>query len=283
MEVATRSVPRWFARALVLVLAVVILPRLSSGAANADVITISSYDIVDSPESGSGSWAHTYSGTFTPTGTDPVQGATLGTYTGGSGTLNDGIVSSSIADTHLFFTGTRAHPEITLRLAKPVLIDSIEIYGGNIDANVIPGWLTAATITIGTETLSVTTEPFGDLNGAGEPFNDRITLTGTPLASIATDVVHLADFDASRFGIDQFSTTEILVNGRPAVDPVTVGVDILPRDSKNTVSSRGGGFIQVAIMSSTTFNAAMQVDRSSLTFGPTGEELSLKSCKSLAT
>ncbi|HET9648286.1 MAG TPA: hypothetical protein VFP34_08655, partial [Microlunatus sp.] len=118
-----------------------VLGVAATSPAQAATISISGYDIVDTPISGSGGWAHTYTGTITPTGTDPVQGATLATYTGGSGTLNDGVIGTTPTESHLFFAGSRARPTITLHLPQVTFVDTIDIYGGTITFNAIPGAL----------------------------------------------------------------------------------------------------------------------------------------------
>lgn len=276
MNHADHRVVRWAIRAVVTVLAVAGLPILTAGGASADTVSISTYDIIDSPESGAGGWSHTYSQPFVPTGIDPVQLVRLGTYTGGFGTLNDGVIGTSVSNTHLFFTGTRAKPVITLHLSSATFVDTIEIFGGDIDFNAIPGGLSQLNVTIGGSSLSLSTEPFGVLGASGTPVNDRVTLVGTPLAEIATDTIVLTDV----VGVfEQFSITEITVSGRPAVTPPsTVGIDILPGEKLATISASSNGTIPVAVLSTATFNAVDTVDTATLTFGRTGSERSLKSC-----
>jgi hypothetical protein len=57
-----------------------------------------------------------------------------------------------------------------------------------------------------------------------------------------------------------------------------VGVDIKPGEDPATINPKSHGKITVAILSSATFDATTQVDRTSLTFGRTGDEKSLVSC-----
>ena len=59
---------------------------------------------------------------------------------------------------------------------------------------------------------------------------------------------------------------------------VPVNIDIRPNTAVNTISKTNGTNIPVAILSSATFNAPTQVDKTSLTFGHSGSEASLIGC-----
>lgn len=119
-------------------------------------ISIAIYDINDAVLSGHGNWLHSYSGTITPgtsfthLGSNP---GTLATYQGGSGTLNDGVIGGSVSNSQLFITPaasdtTPINPTLflTLDTSQPWLVNKIEIYGGDIGGNSIPGALTALDI-----------------------------------------------------------------------------------------------------------------------------------------
>ena len=58
-----------------------------------------------------------------------------------------------------------------------------------------------------------------------------------------------------------------------------VEIDIRPQGDANRINLRSNGKIAVAIISTPDFDAPSQVDQSSLTFGATGDEQSLVSCK----
>jgi len=58
-----------------------------------------------------------------------------------------------------------------------------------------------------------------------------------------------------------------------------VNIDIKPGDPTNHIPVRGQGRIHVAILSTAEFDAPALVDQASLTFGATGSEASLISCK----
>jgi probable HAF family extracellular repeat protein len=61
---------------------------------------------------------------------------------------------------------------------------------------------------------------------------------------------------------------------------ITVPLDVKPGSSINRINPRSRGKIPVAILSAPTFVAPTEVDQASLTFGRTGDEPSLVSCKS---
>jgi hypothetical protein len=65
-----------------------------------------------------------------------------------------------------------------------------------------------------------------------------------------------------------------------ASDVVLVGIDIKPGNGVNSINSKSEGKIPVALVSDALFNAPTQADRSSLTFGRTGDEQSLAFCNS---
>lgn len=55
-------------------------------------------------------------------------------------------------------------------------------------------------------------------------------------------------------------------------------IDIKPGASPNPINTKSKGKIPVAILSSATFDAAAQVDITTLTFGRTGDEDSFSHC-----
>src|SRR5579864_6026194 len=75
----------------VLVAGVIALPQCGEAAP----ITISSYDVLNAEASGFGGWSYQYTGTITPNGS-------LVNLTGGSGTLNDGLVTPAVVNNMLF-------------------------------------------------------------------------------------------------------------------------------------------------------------------------------------
>ena len=66
------------------------------------------------------------------------------------------------------------------------------------------------------------------------------------------------------------------VNAAPS--SLRVDIDIKPGSDPNSINSKSKGKIPVAILSTPDFDATSQVDKSSLTFGRTGDEDSLSKC-----
>lgn len=192
---------------LTLTLALAVLLGLAANA-TADVIDIDSYNILHTRASGGAGWSHTYDGTITP------EGGLLYTYTGGSGTLNDGIVGVSVSDTHLFQSSYE--PVITLNMAASATFNSILVHGSNNASNGIPGMLTGMTVTIGAVSVALTSTPTGPAF-CGDPgyCDDLFTLTGTALEGLTGDVIVLSNF-VSAYGTGEFSITEIDVDGAAA-------------------------------------------------------------------
>lgn len=191
--------------------------------AQADPIAITGYDITDAVTSGHGLWAHTYTGTITNGASFNHNGyaGTKATYSGfGSGTMNDGIIGSTVDTSQLFVTpaasdGTPIRPVITFALESTGTLNTIEIYGGDNTGNVIPGQITSVRVKLvgpgGMAEQVFTTEPFGINNGGGVPVNDRITIAGSSLAGFAASQIVLSDFQGTF--ANWFSIAEVRVDG----------------------------------------------------------------------
>lgn len=257
------------------------------------LIAIASYDITGTPMSGFGCWGHTYDGTVTDTGRTAGgsvdcsdNGDHIANYRGGSGTLNDGVIGTSDA-THLFLNGrlddagNAINPTITLHLAEPAYVQGISLYGGDIEYNGIPGALTAMTVAIAGKTMTAATAGFGPLNALNVPVDDYFDLDQTEETWYPTSTIVLRDFQAEFLGyaFDQFSLTEITVDGDPATE-----VDIEVKGDTNTkagdpVIKATRGKVPVIIYGSSTFSVTdVQADGGALFFGVYGWELSLGSC-----
>jgi len=205
---------------------------LSAAAAQADPIPISGYDINDAVLSGHGNWAHTFSGTITPgtAFTNFTFAGTTATYSGvGSGTLNDGVIGNTITSTQLFVSGqasdgTELSPAIFFTLPFAYLVDTIDIFGGNIGDNGIPGAITGLTVTIfgpnGTFSDVLATTDFGpETNGSGGLVNDHLSLAGTALEGIPAFTVVLSDFQGNV--ANWISITEVTMDGSLYTAPPT--------------------------------------------------------------
>ncbi len=190
-----------------------ILLALASCAANATPIAITGYDIENTYVSGIGGWSHTYSGTITTVSQD------IADYTGGSGTLNDGVISTSVSDTQLFNYPKDSAPIITLYLDNYYSIDSILISGGDFLSNSIPGELVGLDVTIGTTTEGFVTVGQGSSNGSRFA-DDYIGLVGSTLEGLVTNQIILSGFDSTWGSYNTFSIAEIGIEGVLASEPV---------------------------------------------------------------
>ena len=186
------------------------LALISVATAGAAPVTILSYDISATPPSGTGDWQHVYTGTMTPIG-----GGNLA-YSGGSGTLNDGVIGTSELVTHLL--QNNLSPVITLHLGGVFTINTISLFGGTFE-NAIPGFIAGVSVSVGGPATAFVTAPFGPDFGFGQ-VNDMITVTGSALASVSTSTIVLSGWTGNFFDDPDlgplFSLTEIMVDGTPA-------------------------------------------------------------------
>lgn len=167
---------------------------------------ITGYDVTDTPLSGFGGWQHTYTGSITNTGTLSGTASVKADYSGGTGTMADGLVGSSTNQSHLFWVADL--PSITVYLDNTYNLTDIALLNFP-SGNSIPGNITGVDVTIGSTTQSFVTSV---LNTRDE----FIELSGTPLASLAASSFTLSNFtiDAEQYA-NYFSISEIQVNGTP--------------------------------------------------------------------
>lgn len=168
---------------------------------------IASYDIAGARTSGWGSWWHVYDGQITLRDDDP----TLADYSGGSGTLNDGLIASSAFGNHLLRTNDA--PVITLHLAAPARIGEIAILGGDYFDNSLVGSLSAWSVTIGGQTRHFVSTGFGAAC-QHHLCDDRVSLLGSGLDEVLTQTVVLSGFVA---GNGHFAATEVVLSAVPEV------------------------------------------------------------------
>lgn len=204
---------------------------LASLSVQAAPVPISGYDINDAIISGHGSWSHIFSGTITPgvAFLNNSFGGTTATYSGvGSGTLNDGIISASISSSQLFVTpmasdGTAINPTVFLTLPFAYTIDNINIFGGDITDNAIPGAITGVTVTLLKTDFTTVSETFATtasgptVNSIGVLVNDAVSLIGSTLDGVPAFAVFLSAFQGT-IG-NWFSIAEIELDGTQFVDP----------------------------------------------------------------
>lgn len=105
---------------------------------------------------------------------------------------------------------------------------------------------------------------------AGNPVSS--TFSWTPTA--AQVGVHVITFIASSSG-GGFVLCSVTIE---VILKITVSIDIKPGSFPNSINPWNRGVIPVAILSTTSFNATLEVDKTSLTFGRTGNEASLAFC-----
>jgi hypothetical protein len=164
---------------------------------------ISGYDIQNALPSGYGGWGNTYTGTIT----------TNGSYvndTGGSGTMNNGVIESTPQTTELLSIGSNT--VITLHLDGLYSISNIQIYQGDIPDNMIPGQLTGLTVGIGNTSVGYTMSGFGSIDPAnGLPYDGSVTLNLTQNA-ISTNLLTLSNFQGGWDNL--FSIAEITLNNQ---------------------------------------------------------------------
>jgi N-acetylneuraminic acid mutarotase len=98
----------------------------------------------------------------------------------------------------------------------------------------------------------------------------------TPRAELSAGVIGGTLYVVGGFdGHNSCATNEAFT---PRLTNITVSIDIKPGSFPNSINPKSHGKIPVAILSTTEFDAPSQVDRSSLTFGRTGDETSLAFC-----
>ena len=175
-------------------------------------ITITGYDIQRTPLSGYGGWSHDYTGIIN------INRAGGYDYSGGSGTLNDGIIGTSLRQTQLF--DSLIDPIITLFLAETVTLDSILINGGNF-RNSIPGNLGGMTIGFGGAAVAITSTATGPVFTQPGGVDDLFSIAGTALDGLSGSTITLSDFTGSPC-CEAFyfpSITEIQIDGSSASVP----------------------------------------------------------------
>jgi hypothetical protein len=189
-------------------------------------IYVVGYDIQNAVTSGSFvQWYNTYSGIVTPTGTmtvtlpDSVTTATLANYSGGRGTLNDGVVGIGPTDTELF--ATAAQPVITLYLDNTYTMQSINLESFSL-YNVIPGNIYGVTVTINGNSEILGTSI--TIDNANNLCSSILDVGGSSLAGIAANQITLSDFLTSGPYSPVFCLGEIAVTGSPIPEPSAISL-----------------------------------------------------------
>ena len=103
---------------------------------------------------------------------------------------------------------------------------------------------------------------------------------GSVGARVSSDVYPDITIDPN-LNNNELSTTVKLIS-KPVIlceqQPIEINIDIKPGSDTNSINLKSKDTLPVAILSTQDFDAASQVDKTSLTFGKTGDEVSLASC-----
>jgi hypothetical protein len=172
-----------------------------------------------------GFFGHTnsYSGTITDTGltaSTPFGSGTLVNYSGGTGTLTDGNISSGSQNTQFFTISSdpgggpvSVGLTITLFLDGFYKLSSLEFFGTNNSQSSLPGRLDGVDVEVfdGTTASFSPTTPFGPNNSQGVPVHDRVNFLGSSVDGLETDRIILSNFTST--GNDIFIVSEIMGDG----------------------------------------------------------------------
>lgn len=198
-------------------------------ATSANAATITGYNILNADPSGIAGWDHTYTGTISAAASGL---AGVFDYTGGTGTLADGFVSSNSRNNQLFLSDNSArNASITLFFDQAYSFNQIEIFGAdNYVNNNVPGNISGFDVTIGGVTATLSTIPFGPLTTNETPaqnMNDRALFAGTSLAGLVASSITLSNFQVTdSAGNFRFNIGEIIVAGDPSQVPVPTALPL---------------------------------------------------------
>ncbi len=196
-----------FSFAIVGAIALTATGSIFSGVATAANIGVSSYNITNASPAGFGGWNHFYNGTIT-------NNSGTSNYSGGSGTLNDGLIGTNEQNTQLF--STPAASTITIFLNQIAKVENIKLFSFDASGrNTIPGNISSLNVTINGITQNFGTTGFGPVAFNG-PVHELIDFTSSAFANLATDRITFSNFlTVGRFP-QAYSISEITVDGNPA-------------------------------------------------------------------
>ncbi|MGF6115965.1 hypothetical protein ABIE30_003038 [Janthinobacterium lividum] len=197
----------------------VIFMTLSCASVNAQ--TIVTYDVTNGRAQNAGHWSNNYNGEITP--------ATPGSnwnynYTGGSGSLNDGVIPNSIESTQFIYAPE--NPIITLHLSGKTIVSEMNFYSMLYAWNGSAGNLSGATVSFGGQSLYMDSPNWGP-RCSSYLCNNRFSFAGTALEGVATDVITISGFKTKVASDPLYSIGEITLNGSlvsPVPEPSTYGM-----------------------------------------------------------
>ncbi len=166
----------------------------SSAFSATNLANITGYDLTNSYPDGTYGLSHTYTGSIT----NGIPG--IFHYTGGTGTLDDGLIQNPNAG-HLFLGNSAS---ITIFLDDDYYVDNISFFSALGQSSS----LESATI----NGEAVTSTPFGQIV-FNKPQDDLFDLSGTALENVATNQITLSDFGFAPFTPKTFTLSEIQVTG----------------------------------------------------------------------
>lgn len=158
------------------------------------------YDIENATLSGQGNWSHSYNGTIVTTGSQ------TGNYSGGSGTLNNGVIENSHRGSQLFNFPSAHNPVITLFLDDFYTLSSLSLHSGNW-GNTIPGEMTGLSVTLDGISAFFTTSHISPT------YTEFVDFTSSALASISVNTVILSGFTSTWSTYNTFNISEITLSG----------------------------------------------------------------------
>lgn len=127
--------------------------------------------------------------------------------------MNDGVVATSHADSHLFWDNAM-NASITVYLDQMTTLDSFSIYSGEWSGNNIPGAIESATFTFNGVSETINSIGFGNVNASnGQMFNELFDFTGTSLASLSVSEFTISNVVSNssngRFNISEMSVSAV--------------------------------------------------------------------------
>ena len=183
--------------------------------------TSTGYDILNADPSGTGGWSHTYDGTITAAATPGKFN-----YTGGTGTLADGIVPNSFGNNQLFLPDF-SEISITFYFDDFYTFSALTIFGGDSFGNNIPGNITGFDVEIGGTTASISTTGFGGTSSDADLRNDLADLIGTGLENAAANSITISKFTSSGQGFNGINIGEFTARGVVAPVPLPASLPLL--------------------------------------------------------
>ena len=184
-------------------LAAVLMLGTAGVSALAAPVSISSYDMTGVYYNNFGY----YDGQITSAGNHSY------TYTGGSGTINDGQIAPGNSDAYLFYYDKS--PTITLHLGELAAISSLRLFSFEQGNNVFNGSIAGLNVTINGETRFISTEGFGPPNydNTRDHVHEYLSLAGSGLENLITDTIILSGFVVDSRNPSGMYISEISIDG----------------------------------------------------------------------